>query len=76
MSIGTFFASGFLRIIKFLEENWQELSSNIRTGRMSDWITDPNFKRAVSLILNRQMPDLADLIDLACKGVSWDRIIK
>ena len=52
-SIGTFFASGLLRIIKFFEEHWQEMSSNIRTGQMSDWITDPNCKRAVSLIFEQ-----------------------
>ncbi|XP_027090293.1 indole-3-acetic acid-amido synthetase GH3.17-like [Coffea arabica] len=58
------------------KENWQEMSSNIRTGQMSDWITDPNCKRAVSLILSKQMPDLADSIDLVCQEKSWEGIIK
>nr|XP_027092553.1 indole-3-acetic acid-amido synthetase GH3.17-like [Coffea arabica]XP_027092554.1 indole-3-acetic acid-amido synthetase GH3.17-like [Coffea arabica]XP_027092555.1 indole-3-acetic acid-amido synthetase GH3.17-like [Coffea arabica]XP_027092556.1 indole-3-acetic acid-amido synthetase GH3.17-like [Coffea arabica] len=75
-SIGTFFASGLLRIIKFFEEHWQEMSSNIRTGQMSDWITDPKCKRAVSLILSKQIPDLADSIDLVCQEKSWEGIIK
>lgn len=76
VSIGTFFASGFLRIIKFLEEHWQELCSNIRTGQISDWITDPDCRKAVSLILCKQMPDLADSLELQCKGKSWEGIIK
>ncbi|XP_027091075.2 indole-3-acetic acid-amido synthetase GH3.17-like isoform X2 [Coffea arabica] len=76
VNVGTFFASGLLRIIKFFEEHWQEMSSNIRTGQMSAWITDPNCKRAVSLILSKQMPDLADSIDLICQEKSWEGIIK
>ncbi|CDP18354.1 unnamed protein product [Coffea canephora] len=76
VSIGTFFASGLQRIIKFFEEHWQEMSSNIRTGQMSDWITDPKCKRTVSLILSKQMPDLADSIDLVCQEKSWEGIIK
>lgn len=52
------------------------MSSNIRTGQMSDWITDGNRKSAVSLILSELMPDLAVSIDLVCQEKSWQGIIK
>lgn len=74
--VGTTFASNLVRVINFLEERWQELCSNIRTGQISDWITDPDCRRAVSFILNKQMPVLADSIESECKGKSWGGIIK
>ncbi|KAL3535055.1 hypothetical protein ACH5RR_003516 [Cinchona calisaya] len=74
--VGTTFASTFLRVIKYLEENWQQLCSDIRTGQISGWITDPNCRLAVSLILNKPMPDLADAIEVVYKGKSWEGTIK
>lgn len=74
--IGTTYASGFLRVIKFLEEHWQELCSNIKTGHISDWIIAPKCRKAVSLILSQQMPNLADLIEVECRSGSWGGIIK
>ncbi|CDP18355.1 unnamed protein product [Coffea canephora] len=77
MTYGGFQGASYdIWVIKFFKENWQEMSSNIRTGQMSDWITDPNCKRAVSLILSKQMPDLADSIDRVCQEKSWEGIIK
>ncbi|KAL3498188.1 hypothetical protein ACH5RR_040920 [Cinchona calisaya] len=61
--VGAIFASGFLRAMKFLEENWQQLCQNIRTGQISDSITDPNCRKAISSILSKPMPDLADAIE-------------
>ncbi|XP_027149475.1 indole-3-acetic acid-amido synthetase GH3.17-like [Coffea eugenioides] len=74
--IGTTYASGFLRVIKFLEEHWQELCSNIKTGNISDWVIDPGCQKAVSLILSQQMPDLADSIEIECRSGSWGGIVK
>ncbi|CBI29278.3 unnamed protein product, partial [Vitis vinifera] len=63
LRVGAVFASAFLRAIKFLEDHWRELCSNIRTGCVSDWITDPSCRNAVSSFLSKPQPDLADFID-------------
>ncbi|KAK9277511.1 hypothetical protein L1049_007055 [Liquidambar formosana] len=76
LRVGAVFASAFLRAIKFLEDHWTELCSNIRTGYVSDWITDPSCRNATSLILGKPNPELADLIELECDGESWEGIIK
>ncbi|KAL2547263.1 Indole-3-acetic acid-amido synthetase GH3.17 [Forsythia ovata] len=76
LRVGAVFASAFLRAIKFLEDHWQELCLNIRTGQLSDWITDPSCKNAMSLILSKPMPGLADLIEHECSGISWEGIIR
>ncbi|GMI74168.1 Gretchen Hagen 3.17 [Hibiscus trionum] len=73
--IGSLFASGVLRGFKFLENNWQELCSNIKTGQISDWITDSGCKNAASLIL-KPNPELADLIENICSCKSWEGIIR
>ena len=76
LRVGAVFASAFLRAIKFLEENWREMCSNIRTSHVSDWITDPSCRNAVSLILSKPNSDLADLIEHECGTKSWEGIIK
>ncbi|KAG8498354.1 hypothetical protein CXB51_006774 [Gossypium anomalum] len=76
LRVGAVFASAFLRAIKFLEDNWKELCSNIRTGHVSDWITDPGCRKVVSLVLNKPKPELADLIEHECSSKSWEGIIK
>lgn len=76
LRVGAVFASAFLRAIKFLENYWRELCSNIRTGSVSDWITDSNCRNSVSLILNKPNPQLADSIEKECNSKSWEGIIK
>lgn len=76
LRVGAVFASAFLRAIKFLEDYWKELGCNIRTGHVSDWITDPSCRNAVSLILGKPRLDLADLIEHECGKKSWEGIIK
>ncbi|KAK8630235.1 hypothetical protein V6N13_079038 [Hibiscus sabdariffa] len=73
--IGSIFASTVLRGFKVLENNWQELCSNIRTGQISDQITDSGCRTAASLIL-KPNPELADLIGNICSCKSWDGIIR
>ncbi|KAK4791908.1 hypothetical protein SAY86_022343 [Trapa natans] len=74
---GAVFASAFLRAIKFLEANWEEMCSNIRTGRVSSWITDLPCRRAVSSMLIGPNPELADSIEKECgSGKSWEGIVK
>lgn len=76
LRVGAVFASAFLRAIKFLEDYWKELCSNIRIGHVSDWITDPSCRNAVSLIVGKANRDLADFIEHQCCGESWEGIIK
>ncbi|KAJ6943938.1 hypothetical protein NC652_009391 [Populus alba x Populus x berolinensis] len=76
LRVGAVFASAFLRAIKFLEEYRKELCSNIRTGRLSDWITDSNCRNAVSSFLSKPNSELADLIEVECSGKSCEGIIK
>lgn len=76
VSISSIFGSVLARSIKFLEDHWNELCLNIRTGCLSDWITDPGCRNAVSLILTRPNPELADTIEHICGNESWEGIIK
>ncbi|KAE8673001.1 Indole-3-acetic acid-amido synthetase GH3.17 [Hibiscus syriacus] len=76
LRVGAVFASALLRAIKFLEDNWKELCSNIRAGHLSDWITDPGCRNVVSLILSEPDPELADTIEHECSSESWEGIIK
>lgn len=75
--IGTSFASSLLKVIKGLEDQWQELCSNIRTGCISDWITDSKCRNAAASVLSKPMPDLATVIEKECSSCeSWEGIIQ
>ncbi|KAL3500623.1 hypothetical protein ACH5RR_039716 [Cinchona calisaya] len=74
--VGAVFALSFVGAMKFLEEDWQQLCQNIRTGQISDSITDPDCRKAISSILSKPMPDLADAIENECRGQSWEGIVK
>ncbi|XP_042499900.1 indole-3-acetic acid-amido synthetase GH3.17-like [Macadamia integrifolia] len=76
LRVGAVFASAFLRAIKFLEDHWQELCSNIRSGHVSDWITEFSCRNSVLGILRLPNLELADLIESECKVKSWEGIIK
>ncbi|KAF3565643.1 hypothetical protein DY000_02019093 [Brassica cretica] len=73
--MGSIFASVMVRAIKFLETYWEELCSNIRTGRLSEWITDLGCRSSVSLVLGGPRPDLADTIETICNQSSWKGIV-
>ncbi|XVE80122.1 hypothetical protein DITRI_Ditri14bG0113900 [Diplodiscus trichospermus] len=75
VTVGSIFASTVLRAIKFLEDYWQELCSNIKTGQISDWITDPGCRNAASLIL-KPNPELACSIENIYSCKSWEGIIR
>ncbi|CAH8391657.1 unnamed protein product [Eruca vesicaria subsp. sativa] len=75
VSVTATFASVLVRAIIFLENNWKELCSNIRSGQLSNWIKDPICRRSVSLILGGPNLELADLIEQECNQTSWKGII-
>ncbi|KAK8672867.1 hypothetical protein V6N13_111224 [Hibiscus sabdariffa] len=73
--VGSFFAATVLRAIKFLENHWQEMCSDIKTGQISHRITDIGCRNAASLIM-KPNPALADLIEDICNSKSWEGIIR
>ncbi|RID48728.1 hypothetical protein BRARA_I05217 [Brassica rapa] len=75
VSVGTTFPSVLVQIVHFLENYWKELSSNIRSGHVSDWITDLSCRDSVSIILREPNAELADLIEKECGQESWQGII-
>ncbi|KAK8997156.1 hypothetical protein V6N11_020640 [Hibiscus sabdariffa] len=75
VSVASAFATVVLRAIKFLEDHWKELCSNIRSGEISDWITDSGCKDALSSIM-KPNPQLADSIQNICSCKSWEGIIQ
>ncbi|CAA7039921.1 unnamed protein product [Microthlaspi erraticum] len=74
--LGAPFASSFLKVIKFLEDHWDELCSNIRTGRLSDWITDAQCVSGMGKFLTAPNPELASLIEQECSKSSWEAIVR
>uniref|UniRef100_A0A1J3IDJ2 4-substituted benzoates-glutamate ligase GH3.12 n=1 Tax=Noccaea caerulescens TaxID=107243 RepID=A0A1J3IDJ2_NOCCA len=73
---GSIFASVMVRAIKFLENSWEELCSNIRSGHLSNWVTDLGCRSSVSLVLGGPRPDLADTIETICNQKSWKGIVQ
>ncbi|KAJ0988724.1 hypothetical protein J5N97_007080 [Dioscorea zingiberensis] len=76
LRVGAIFASALLRAIKFLEDHWKELCMNIRTGEVSEWITDDRCRAAVLKVLSKPDSELAGLIEMECSKDSWEGIIK
>uniref|UniRef100_A0A0D3CPA8 Uncharacterized protein n=1 Tax=Brassica oleracea var. oleracea TaxID=109376 RepID=A0A0D3CPA8_BRAOL len=75
--ISSTFASGMVRVIKVLEDSWKELCLNIRSGYLSEWITDSGCRNAVSMVLGGQpRPNLSDEIESICSQKSWKGIMK
>ncbi|KAL9263049.1 Indole-3-acetic acid-amido synthetase GH3.6-like protein [Drosera capensis] len=72
--VGSVFASGFIRAIKFLEQHWEVLCHDIRTGTLNIQITDSSVRESVMRIL-RPDPRLADFIEEECRTGSWKGII-
>uniref|UniRef100_A0A1J3JBY2 4-substituted benzoates-glutamate ligase GH3.12 n=1 Tax=Noccaea caerulescens TaxID=107243 RepID=A0A1J3JBY2_NOCCA len=69
------FASVIVLAIRFLETHWKELCDNIRSGYISEWITDLGCRDSVSNILKGPNPQLADLIEHECSRTSWEGMI-
>ncbi|KAF5726422.1 indole-3-acetic acid-amido synthetase GH3.6-like [Tripterygium wilfordii] len=75
LRVGSIFASGFIRAIRFLEKNWKILCNDIRNGTLDDNITDPKVREAVLKILIKPNPKLADFIEAECRREDWKGII-
>ncbi|CAH8355063.1 unnamed protein product [Eruca vesicaria subsp. sativa] len=73
--VGATFGSVLVQVIYFLENYWKELASNIRSGHVSEWITDLSCRDSVSTILVEPNPELAALIENECGQKSWQGIV-
>ncbi|KZV32362.1 hypothetical protein F511_03645 [Dorcoceras hygrometricum] len=74
--LGAVFASALLRAISFLERHWRDFCLDIRAGKLGAAIDDPECRYAMSDVLDRPYPDLADEIEqICCETTSWKGII-
>ncbi|CAI0550374.1 unnamed protein product [Linum tenue] len=68
LRVGAVFASGFIRAIKFFENNWTSLCKDVRNGTVDHRIvTDPVVRLAVSRVLVGPNPGLADFLERECR---------
>ncbi|KAG9440324.1 hypothetical protein H6P81_020489 [Aristolochia fimbriata] len=76
LRVGAVFASGLLRAIRFLQLHWSELARDIRTGVLTDKITDPGIRQAVMpKFLRKPDPELARFVVDKCSAGNWEGII-
>ncbi|KAI4385287.1 hypothetical protein MLD38_003332 [Melastoma candidum] len=75
LRVGTVFASGLLRAIRFLSLNWKELAQDISTGTLNPKIVDPAVKECMMKILKPNL-ELNEFITRECEGDNWEGIIK
>ncbi|WZY82974.1 4-substituted benzoates-glutamate ligase GH3.12-like [Brassica napus] len=75
VNVSATFASSLVGAITFLESHWKEMCSNIRSGHLSEWITDLGCRDAVTNILGGCNSELADRIEEECNKKSWEGII-
>ncbi|KAH7519505.1 hypothetical protein FEM48_Zijuj08G0043600 [Ziziphus jujuba var. spinosa] len=73
--ISSTFAHSLLHAFRTFEQVWEELCADIRTGVLSNRITVPSIRTAMSKLL-KPNPEQADLIYEKCSGLSnWCGLI-
>ncbi|CAA7035872.1 unnamed protein product [Microthlaspi erraticum] len=75
LRLGAVFASGLLRAINFLQNNWKELAKDISTGTLSSRIFDPAIKNRMSKIMTKPNQELAEFLIEVCSQENWEAII-
>ncbi|XP_050209474.1 probable indole-3-acetic acid-amido synthetase GH3.1 [Mercurialis annua] len=75
VKIGALFSSILIRIMKFLQLNWQELAHDIMSGTLNKRVTDPSIRNCIAKILKPD-PELAEFIRFVCSNENWEGIIK
>ncbi|KAI9113454.1 hypothetical protein K1719_015381 [Acacia pycnantha] len=73
--VGAIFASGFLRALKFLQNNYHQLAHDISTGTLTSQITDASIRKCIENNILKSDPDLGDFILEECSKENWERII-
>ncbi|KAK8587602.1 hypothetical protein V6N13_086582 [Hibiscus sabdariffa] len=74
LRVGAVFASGLLRAIHFLQNNWKELAHDIANGTLNPKVTDDSVRECMKKIL-KPNPELAEFITKECSKEDWERII-
>ncbi|KAG9154653.1 hypothetical protein Leryth_021159 [Lithospermum erythrorhizon] len=74
LRVGAVFASGLLRAIRFLQLHWPQLTKDIRSGSLSQNVTDPAIRECMKRVV-RPNPKLADFVTNECSGDYWEKII-
>lgn len=72
--VGSVFASGLIRAIRFLQVNWKILCRDIRTGSLNPKVTDSGIRDCMARVM-RADPKLADFITGECEEERWEGII-
>ncbi|VVB09919.1 unnamed protein product [Arabis nemorensis] len=75
LRLGAVFASGLLRAISFLQNNWKELARDISTGALSSRIFDSAIKNRMSKILTKPDQELTEFLIEVCSQENWEGII-
>ncbi|KAL6502476.1 hypothetical protein OROHE_024481 [Orobanche hederae] len=72
--IETTFGSGIVRVIRFLELNWKQLTHDIRTGSLYSKVTDMSIREYMTRFMQPN-PELADYVGKECGKENWEGII-
>uniref|UniRef100_A0ACD5TH37 Uncharacterized protein n=1 Tax=Avena sativa TaxID=4498 RepID=A0ACD5TH37_AVESA len=73
--VSSTFAHSLVHALQTFEEVWEDLCADIRYGVLSDKVTVPSVREAVSKILTPN-PELADSVNNKCKGLSnWYGVV-
>ncbi|KAI3901252.1 hypothetical protein MKW92_040972 [Papaver armeniacum] len=73
--VSSTFAHSIVHAFRKFEEVWEDLCSDIRDGVLSERVTNPSVRAAMSRIL-KPNPELADLLYETCKNLSnWYGLI-
>lgn len=75
LRLSTAYASAFLRAISFLQNNWMSLCEDMRSGKLSSFVTDPGCRAGMSTVLSSPVPHLADEIAEICSQKCWKEIL-
>ncbi|CAF2067375.1 unnamed protein product [Brassica oleracea] len=75
LRLGAVFASGLLRAISFLQNNWKELARDISTGTLNSRISDHAIKTRMSKILTKPDQELAEFLVEVCSQDNWEGIV-
>ncbi|KAF7007188.1 hypothetical protein CFC21_041289 [Triticum aestivum] len=75
LRVGAAFASGLLRVIRFLQLNWEQLAADIEAGTLAPCVDDASVREAVAGILRRPDPELAQFVRGECCKGEWAGIV-
>ncbi|XP_023003445.1 probable indole-3-acetic acid-amido synthetase GH3.1 [Cucurbita maxima] len=76
LRVGAIFASTLLRVIRFLQLNWKQLSHDISTGTLNPKITDSSLRECIiTKYLTGPNTELAQFVSKECSTEDWEGIV-